>query len=96
MKISSKTIEAFLREADIEGYIDLGAPADEYSSEAEIIASAVSQLEHFEINEENIISIIFAVWKKSFNLDNSDLQARKPAISSVTERIIKYYTATSV
>jgi hypothetical protein len=35
MKITAQKIASLLRQADIEGYIQLGAPADEYNSEAE-------------------------------------------------------------
>ncbi len=71
-------ISTLLRKADIEGLLQNGAPADEYDSEAEVIALALAKLD--EINTENITAMISTVWKKSFGLEESELQLRLPAI----------------
>lgn len=94
MLITLQTIQALLREADIEGYIELGAPADEYDSEAEIITTSMNQLSGVETTQENIAAIIFHVWRQSFNLDDSDLTARQPAINSVAKIIMRYCAGT--
>ncbi len=96
MKITSQNIEVLLRQADIEGYIELGAPADEYASEAEIIAAAINELERPETSEENIAAIIFQVWKKSFNLSASDLEARQSAVNGVVKKIMKHFSGAGV
>lgn len=58
MKISPKIINAILEKEDIEGYVRLGAPSDEYASEAEDIAAAIMHLDKSEITLENITAIL--------------------------------------
>lgn len=87
--ITSQIIEESLRAADIEGYIAFGAPSDEYASEAEIISVALAALDENEVNVENVAAVISEVWRESFNLDASDLEARRAAIYGVSRSILQ-------
>lgn len=89
MKISTATINALFQQEDMEGYINLGAPSDEYSSEAENIAAAISQLKDSEISEENITALLIVEWMKSFNLSESDIAPRAEALHRIAKDIIK-------
>jgi hypothetical protein len=89
MKITAQTIASFLRQADIEGYIELGAPADEYDSEAAALALAFAELNNEEITVENITAIVAQAWKESFNLGESDLKMRQSYIQNFAEAIVK-------
>jgi len=92
MRISTQLIDSLLRRADIEGLIQLGAPTDEYSSEAQVIALALAELDDSEINAENITAIVSDVWRKSFGLAASDLEARRSAIDSFAKQLIQSQT----
>lgn len=92
--ISQAKIETILREADIEGFIESGAPDDEYDSEAKEIARALNRLKDSQFTEDNIISIVIRVWAKMFNLDEGDIQKRMPAFQSVTQKILALKSAT--
>lgn len=89
MKITTEMISSLLRRADIEGYIELGAPKDEYDSEAEALALAFSELNNEEATVENITTIINQAWMQSFNLNESDLDIRQSQINNLVEAILK-------
>jgi hypothetical protein len=88
MKTQQSDIDAILRKEDLEGYIGFGAPTDEYSSEAQLIASALSELDGNQLNEENIITIVSAIWAQSFNLGNTEIEQRLPAFRKVANLIL--------
>ena len=80
-------IDNILIQEDIEGFIEAGAPADEYQVEAAQIAAAISLLAEEEFREENILAIISLVWIKSFELSEGDVALRLPALRRVTQAI---------
>lgn len=88
MNITIQFIDKLLQQADIEGLIQAGAPSDEYFSEAEIIYSALAELDKHEFIKKNVTSIVSKIWKESFNLGDSELLPRLPSIISLTESIM--------
>ena len=93
MRITAQTIASLLRQADIEGYIELGAPADEYDSEAQALALAFAELNENEITVENIAAIIAEAWKQNFNLGETELSMRKVEIHNFAEAIVRLNSA---
>ncbi len=93
MKITTQMLESLLRQADIEGYIKLGAPADEYSSEAEALARAFAELKDEEATVENIAAIITEAWRQSFNLGEADLGMRRSEIQNFAKTIVRLNSA---
>lgn len=89
MKISSKNINSILEKEDIEGYVHLGAPSDEYTSESKDIAAAILQLDESERTEENIIAILMLEWMESFNLSETDMAQRADALRNVAKAIMQ-------
>ncbi len=89
MKISSSAIASLLKESDLEGYISFGAHDDEYDSEAEVIALALSELDDSEIDAKNVAAIVSEIWQKSFDLASADLEARYPAIETFAIQLIQ-------
>lgn len=79
------SINAILMSDDIEGFIALGAPRDEYDFEARQIADLVRDSI---LSEEEISKIIAAVWMSSFGLDDTDLEKRLPAIKIAARKIV--------
>lgn len=93
MKITAQTIASLLRQADIEGYIALGAPADEYDSEAEALALVFAELKDDEVTVENIAAIITEAWIQSFNLGETDIGMRKSEIQNFAETVVRLNSA---
>jgi hypothetical protein len=89
MKISSSAIASLLKESDLEGYISFGAPDDEYDSEAEVIALALSELDYTKIDTKSLATIVSEIWQKSFDLASADLEVRYPAIENFATRLIQ-------
>ncbi len=89
MTISEDSLNALLQEEDIEGFINLGAPSDEYLSEATNIATAISLLKKDEVTKDNITALITLEWMQSFNLLESDMESRKYAIQRIAKSIIE-------
>ncbi len=90
MRISNQHIDDFLKKEDIEGLIEIGAPMDEYSSEAKMISEALEELALSEITAEKIVSAISAIWMKNFNLSEADLALRRPHIEVVAKKILEH------
>lgn len=87
MQFNVSTIEKILIPEDIEGFIAMGAPVDEYQDEAAQIAAAITALGEEEFREENILAIVSLVWMKSFGLDEGDMALRLPGLRRVTQAI---------
>ncbi len=86
--ISIARINEALQAEDVEGLITLGAPRDEYSSEAQQITAALAELSDSQLTEENIVAIIALVWTRSFGLTDQDIGKRMHAFQQVAHRIL--------
>ncbi len=87
MQITLSSIDNILIQEDIEGFIEAGAPADEYQDEAAQIASALTALAQDDFIEDNILAIVSLVWMKSFGLGEEDMALRLSALRRVTQAI---------
>lgn len=85
MHFTTQRIAAALRAADIEGLIESGAPADEYDSEAQILASALAQCKAAEINAGTIEALLLHIWGQSLNLSPAEIETRRPALRCIAE-----------
>jgi len=83
MAISYIDVETNFRVEDIEGLIEMGAPGDEYNSEAKEIFEALKRFGKDQFTEDNIVVVISRVWKKMFDLDEDDISKRMPAFKKV-------------
>lgn len=88
MKIAINDIADILRTEDIEGLIAIGAPADEYDSEAEKIAQAIEKLSASELTQANICAVIALLWAKSFNRSSEEIKQRMPAFERVAVKVL--------
>lgn len=80
-------VNSLLIAEDIEGLIALGAPLDEYVSEAKMIADATASLTADQFNEEHVIAIIALAWA-TFELSPDELELRLPSIVKVARNIL--------
>jgi hypothetical protein len=85
--MTTNSVQNILREEDIEGLIQLGAPADEYDSEAREIAAAISRLGKHP-TEEQVVQVLVHVWREFFDLGPEDIEARGEAFLRVAHRLI--------
>lgn len=85
MEITKTVVQQALDEEDVEGLLQLGAPKDEYSYEAETISS---RLREADANEDVAMEIIRAVWMKAFDLAAEDNEKRSEAYRRVAKRIL--------
>jgi hypothetical protein len=89
MNILGEQINALLRQADIEGLLQAGAPIDEYASEAEIIVTALSALDAEQFNVETVELVLIDVWSNSFDISEADFSGRRVEIRSLANNIVE-------
>ncbi|HWF83795.1 MAG TPA: hypothetical protein VG222_03070 [Vicinamibacterales bacterium] len=87
-RISTDSIQAALNEEDVERLLELGAPADEYRMEAEMIAGMLANIGGSDCSEDRVIAIISAVWGRMFDGSASALELRRPIFQRVARRIL--------
>ena len=84
-------VRELLRSEDIEGLISMGAPADEYDSEAEMVAERVQRAESVAWNgrlaRDEVIAILASVWKEMFDLSDRELAPRRDAFETIATRV---------
>jgi hypothetical protein len=83
-----QTINEYLREEDVEGLIAIGAPADEYESEAKDIARALDAFQPAEQTGANIAAALALIWARYFNLSADDMALRLPSLQRVAGKIL--------
>jgi len=85
-------INELLRFEDIEGLLSMGAPDDEYESEAEMLADRIGEAEEkspdHKITREEVENIIATVWMETFGLCDEDFRRRKKAFAAVAARLV--------
>ena len=86
--LSLVNIKAVLRSEDIEGFIHLGAPSDEYDSEAKKIADALSTLADNQLTSDNIVAVVALVWAKSFNRSADEIERRMSAFRHIAQQLL--------
>jgi hypothetical protein len=88
MDISLERIKLALQHEDVEGLIELGAPSDEYDTEALAILSALQAMPTSELNQSSLAAIIAVVWAESFGRTEEEIKQRMPAFLSIANRVI--------
>jgi len=89
MGIEVSVIEDALRAEDVEGLLELGAPRDEYSHEAEKIASELHAFAPSDATEDRVADVIANVWANSFELSQADIEKRQTALHRVARQILE-------
>ena len=82
-------ISELLRHEDIEGLLSMGAPDNEYESEAEMIADRVGAAEKRGIiTKEEVENVIASVWKEMFELSDEEVRHRGESFAKVAARLV--------
>jgi hypothetical protein len=85
------SIQELVGTADIEGFIADGAPSDEYESEADALHAAIAHFTIAEVTTDRLIAIIEPIWRDSFQLDDTALAQRQPAIQALAQQIARFF-----
>ncbi len=86
MILSLTTIEAILRFEDIENFLALGAPSDEYHDKASEIQASLEKLDAHEVTRDRLAVLVMETWERAFGpFFEEDREKRK----SVLERVVR-------
>jgi hypothetical protein len=86
-----ESIRTLVREADPEGHIADGAPADEYEPEEEAIFAAIAHLKTSDLTMPNLLPIIEQVWSNSFAHDEEAAATALPALHGLAQQITRFF-----
>ena len=74
---------------DPEGLIALGAPEDEYDSEADELQTELDALDESDITRARVSSIIINIWQDYFGpFTEEELRKRQPVLQRLVQRIL--------
>ena len=85
------SIQELVRDADTEGFIADGSPADEYDTEAEALHARIAHLQTSEITNGNLLPILEDIWRKNFIDDEKELALRRPALQKLSGQIARFF-----
>ena len=86
------SIQELVANADVEGFISThGAPSDEYELEATQLFEAIHHMPTADLLVSNILPPLEQIWIKSFNLPESELAPRRPALLSIAREIERFF-----
>ena len=89
MTIPLTTVDEILRSLDIEGLLAVGAPSDEYGSEAEQIKNLLEGVPETQMSRKEVLAIVTAVWEHSFGpFSAEELQNRAAVLQQLTDRVL--------
>jgi hypothetical protein len=89
--IDLESIQQLVRQADPEGYLAKGAPADEYEPEENLLLVSLAPLPSRQMLVINLLPVIEEVWRSSFALDDEALEDRRPALMSLATQIERFF-----
>jgi|DewCreStandDraft_4_1066084.scaffolds.fasta_scaffold05374_12 hypothetical protein len=80
-------IRAILNREDIEGLLAIGAPQDEYDSEAETIGRAIASGD-IKPQKQELVEFLKQIWQQSFGpFSEEEWQKREDSIARVAQQI---------
>lgn len=89
MTISHVQIQQVLNDEDIEGLLQVGAPTDEYETEARMIAETITQAHESKLTEERLTAVVRSTWAEMFGPFSEDqLRQREAAFQRVARRVM--------
>ncbi len=85
------SIKELTRDADVEGFISGGAPADEYDAEAEDLFKAIEHYATKELVAARLMPILKRIWAVNFNVSGDELAPRLPALEVLASQIARFF-----
>ena len=86
-----ESIQQLMREADPEGHLAEGAPADEYEPEEEELFAAIQHYATADLLAANLLPILESIWRKSFSLSDAALAERHSALLELAQQIERFF-----
>jgi len=87
--MTTTQIQHVLNDEDIEGLLGVGAPSDEYESEARMIAKAITEASEAELTEERLIAVVRSTWAEMFGpFADEQLRQWEAAFQRVARRLL--------
>lgn len=85
------SIQELVSQADIEGFIADGAPADEYETEADELLDAIQAWPQKDLVTERLLPELQRVWTSAFTLDDSALSQRTVKLRELAGQIERFF-----
>jgi len=87
-QVTSDSVLRILTEEDVEGLLAVGAPPDEYDSEAAMIAQAVIRLGDAATTENAVLEVVTEVCTRMFGpFDAEQVRQRRDTYVRIARRI---------
>lgn len=84
-----RNIQDVLSREDVEGLLALGAPENEYHTEAELIRQVIES-GRVNLKEEELTELLKRIWQKSFGpFSETELKKRQAALERVAKRLVE-------
>ena len=85
------SIQELVADADVEGFIADGAPADEYETEADLLFEEIRHLPTDELLAAKILPTLESIWNRSFELNDPGLLDRRPKLAALAGQIERFF-----
>lgn len=85
------SLKDLIAQADVEGFIARGAPADEYETEAEELHMAIETWTTADLTTDRLLLTLEEIWAGAFSLDDSGVVARRPGLRALAEQIEHFF-----
>src|SRR5579875_1832976 len=85
------SIEELVTNADIEGFIADGSPADEYKPEAEELYALIHSWPTADLTADRLLPVIEAIWSSAFSLGDPALDDRRVKFRELASQIERFF-----
>lgn len=90
-----RSIREILNRQDVEGFLALGAPEDEYQSEAKLILRAIESGE-VRPRKEELCELLANIWERMFGpFAEEEIKKREAAFRRIASQLALTYSAPS-
>jgi hypothetical protein len=85
------SLQELVRNADPEGLLADGAPADEYDPEENALFAALKGLPTADLLATTVLPLIEVIWQKNFSHSEDDLSAVRPKLLALAKEIERFF-----
>ena len=85
------SLKELFANADVEGFIASGDPADEYDIEAEEFFTALDGYSTAELTADRMLPILEEIWAGAFELDDAAIAQRRPKLQGLAAEVARFF-----
>jgi hypothetical protein len=85
------SIKELVANADVEGFIADGAPADEYDIEAEEFCTALDGYATAEITVARLLPVLEEIWAGAFELTDAQVASRRDKLTALATEVARFF-----